>query len=32
MTADISELGVSGCGFDLGAMRHESLPGRLYTS
>jgi urease accessory protein len=32
MAADISELGASGCGFDLRAMQHESLPGRLYTS
>nr|HML47939.1 urease accessory UreF family protein [Clostridia bacterium] len=26
------ELGVSGCGFDLRAMQHETLPGRLYIS
>jgi len=28
--AQVDELGVSGCGFDLRAMQHETLPGRLY--
>jgi len=28
----VDDLGVSGCGFDLRAMQHETLPGRLYSS
>jgi len=32
MAADIDELGVSGCGFDLRAMQHETLHGRLYIN
>jgi urease accessory protein len=32
MTADVDELGVSGCGFDLRAMQHETLYGRLYIN
>ncbi|MDR1069879.1 MAG: hypothetical protein LBL37_03750 [Gracilibacteraceae bacterium] len=31
-TVSMDELGVSGCGFDLRAMQHETLPGRLYIS
>ncbi|GHU59464.1 urease accessory protein UreF [Clostridia bacterium] len=30
--AELDELGVTGCGFDLRAMQHETLPGRLYIS
>jgi len=30
--ARVDELGVSGCGFDLRAMQHETLPGRLYIN
>jgi len=30
--ARIDELGVSGCGFDLRAMQHETLQGRLYIN
>jgi urease accessory protein len=30
--ATIDELGVSGCGFDLRSMQHESLHGRLYIN
>jgi urease accessory protein len=30
--ASIDELGVSGCGFDLRSMQHESLHGRLYIN
>jgi len=30
--AQVDELGVSGCGFDLRAMQHETLPGRLYIN
>jgi urease accessory protein UreF len=30
--AAIDELGVSGCGFDLRSMQHESLHGRLYIN
>jgi len=32
ISAEIEELGVSGCGFDLRAMQHETLEGRLYSS
>jgi len=32
MAADVDELGVSGCGFDLRAMQHETLRGRLYIN
>jgi len=32
MTADVDDLGVSGCGFDLRAMQHETLHGRLYIN
>jgi urease accessory protein len=32
IAADIDELGVSGCGFDLRAMQHETLYGRLYIN
>jgi len=32
MAADIDELGVSGCGFDLRSMQHETLYGRLYIN
>jgi urease accessory protein len=32
LTASIADLGVSGCGFDLRAMQHETLKGRLYSS
>jgi len=31
-TAEIEMLGVSGCGFDLRAMQHETLRGRLYIN
>jgi urease accessory protein len=31
-TAAVDELGVSGCGFDLRAMQHETLNGRLYIN
>jgi urease accessory protein len=31
-TAAVDELGVSGCGFDLRAMQHETLYGRLYIN
>ena len=31
-TASVDELGVSGCGFDLRAMQHETLQGRLYIN
>jgi len=30
--ASVDELGVSGCGFDLRAMQHETLQGRLYIN
>jgi len=30
--ASVDELGVSGCGFDLRAMQHETLLGRLYIN
>jgi urease accessory protein len=30
--ASVDELGVSGCGFDLRAMQHETLHGRLYIN
>ena len=30
--ASLDELGVSGCGFDLRAMQHETLQGRLYIN
>ncbi|MDR2923577.1 MAG: hypothetical protein LBU85_09595, partial [Treponema sp.] len=30
--ASIDELGISGCGFDLRAMQHETLQGRLYIN
>jgi len=30
--AQVDELGVSGCGFDLRAMQHETLRGRLYCN
>ena len=32
IAADVDELGVSGCGFDLRAMQHETLHGRLYIN
>jgi len=32
VTAQIDDLGVSGCGFDLRAMQHETLHGRLYIN
>jgi urease accessory protein len=32
LAADVDELGVSGCGFDLCAMQHETLRGRLYIN
>ena len=32
IASSIDELGVSGCGFDLRAMQHETLWGRLYSS
>ena len=32
MAAALDELGVSGCGFDLRAMQHETLHGRLFSS
>ena len=32
MDANVCDLGVSGCGFDLRAMQHESLHGRLFSS
>jgi urease accessory protein len=32
MAAAIDDLGVSGCGFDLRAMQHETLRGRLYIN
>jgi urease accessory protein len=32
LAADVDELGVSGCGFDLRAMQHETLHGRLYIN
>ena len=31
-SASVDELGVSGCGFDLRAMQHETLQGRLYIN
>jgi urease accessory protein len=30
--ASVDELGVCGCGFDLRAMQHETLQGRLYIN
>jgi urease accessory protein len=32
LAVSIDDLGVSGCGFDLRAMQHETLAGRLYSS
>ena len=32
LNTSINDLGVSGCGFDLRSMQHESLHGRLFTS
>jgi urease accessory protein len=32
LAADVDELGVSGCGFDLRAIQHETLYGRLYIN
>jgi urease accessory protein len=32
LSASIEDLGVSGAGFDLRAMQHETLKGRLYSS
>lgn len=32
MSASLDDLGVSGCGFDIRAMQHETLQGRLYIS
>jgi len=32
MAADVDDMGVSGCGFDLRAMQHETLRGRLYIN
>ena len=32
ISVSVKELGVSGCGFDLRAMQHETLHGRLYSS
>ena len=32
MAASVDELGVCGCGFDLRAMQHETLYGRLYIN
>jgi len=32
MAASVDELGVSGCGFDLRSMQHETLHGRLYIN
>jgi urease accessory protein len=32
LAASVEDLGVSGCGFDLRAIQHESLKGRLYSS
>jgi urease accessory protein len=32
MAAGVDDLGVSGCGFDLRSMQHETLHGRLYIN
>jgi len=32
LSAAVDELGVSGCGFDLRSMQHETLHGRLYIN
>jgi urease accessory protein len=32
LSLSVEELGVSGCGFDMRAIQHETLKGRLYSS
>jgi urease accessory protein len=32
LTLSVEDLGVSGCGFDLRSIQHETLKGRLYSS